>query len=74
MFVSCGCHVELVATDGQRLVGRDDVHVSGLDAHAVLDLLYRHRRGAFQHAGKMAFAVGRQVQHDDVGHSFCRRL
>jgi hypothetical protein len=51
------------------MVGRDDVHVIGLDFDRLQDLYYRHARDALQDLVGRAVVLGRQVQDRHEGHA-----
>jgi len=54
--------------DGQGRIGRDHVHLPGLDDHSVRRLEHGHRGMPAQQVHQHAFVLGRQVLHEHEGH------
>ncbi len=59
--------VQIAVRRGDRLAGRDDVDVVGLDPRRVAHLVHRHGRRALQDRRQQALVVDREVHDDDEG-------
>jgi hypothetical protein len=59
-------HEQRAVGDVERLVGRDDVDVIGLDPDLVHHLHHGNGGGNLEHAGELAVVVRGQVEDDDV--------